>query len=665
MPSRPLPGCQCPCLAALAVAGLSLVAVSRGLADDAGPPLADWLARFPLAADTQAQAVVAEVRARGATFTPPTDLARWQAESAALRQQVLDQVVLRGQARAWSEAPTQLERLDRVGQGPGYTLTRARLQVLPGLWIPALWYEPDPPLQRAPGILHVNGHEPLGQAAPYKQRLSTCLARRGCYVLDLEWFGMGQLRQSGLSHYRLNQLDLCGTSGLAPFYLALRRGIDALAANEGVDPRRIAVTGLSGGGWQTILIAALDTRVALAHPVAGYGSLHSNVTFGDFGDSEQAPADLGRLADYTHLTALVAPRNLLLTYNAADDCCFRADHSLPPLASAADSVYRLLGSGDAWRTHVNEVPGTHNYERDNRQAFYAALGDYFFPGDRAMAREELDPEEPARSAEELAVPLPEGNLDFHRLALGLADQCARARAEPSFPSGHDSPGPEAIAARRQRLTELIRSEQGSAQAALLDRTTYVSHSGQLGSAAWYRLIYGAHWTIPVTVIAPQESKQCTLLLSDAPEGLAERARPLLEASKTVIVAHLYSLGAAEVRAADPAVTYGLALDTVGRRPLGLLVDELLATVGWIKEQFPGRPVGVVTYGPRSGLAALAAQAIQPRCFGSLESHEALETLREVIDRDWTAEAGVDLFCFGLLAEFEVDDLAALARQPTP
>ena len=141
-------------------------------------------------------------------------------------------------------------------------------------------------------------------------------------VLDLEWLGMGQLATPGFSHYRMNQLDLCGASGLAPFYLAMSRALDLGLALEHADPARVTAMGLSGGGWQTIFISALDPRVVLANPVAGYGGFRSNILCDDMGDSEQAPTDMATVADYTHLTALRAGRPTLLTYNASDDCCF-------------------------------------------------------------------------------------------------------------------------------------------------------------------------------------------------------------------------------------------------------------------------------------------------------------------------------------------------------
>jgi hypothetical protein len=88
----------------------------------------------------------------------------------------------------------------------------------------------------------------------------------------------------------------------------------------------VAVTGLSGGGWQTIFISALDTRVKLCAPNAGYNGNATRVTaYADLGDEEQSPTDLGTVCDYIHLTAMLAPRCLLMINNDKDQCCFRAD----------------------------------------------------------------------------------------------------------------------------------------------------------------------------------------------------------------------------------------------------------------------------------------------------------------------------------------------------
>ena len=170
--------------------------------------------------------------------------------------------------RAWRDAKTKFELLDTIPGGPGYSIRKLRYEALPGLWIPGLLYLPEKITGKVPVHLAVNGHDGVGKAAPYKQIRCINLAKRGVISLNLEWLGMGQLRTPGFAHYAMNQLDLCGSSGIAPFYLAMSRALDILLALPEADPTRVAVSGLSGGGWQTIFISSLDTRVTLANPVA-------------------------------------------------------------------------------------------------------------------------------------------------------------------------------------------------------------------------------------------------------------------------------------------------------------------------------------------------------------------------------------------------------------
>lgn len=146
-------------------------------------------------------------------------------------------------------------------------------------------------------------------------------------ALNLEWLGMGELSDKQNAHLLGGQLDLVGASDEGLFYLAMRRGLDYLWRDPNVDQKRIAVTGLSGGGWQTIILSSLDERVAVSMPAAGYTSLEGRLALApvpEAGDLEQNPTDLLVGQDYSTLTAIRAPRPTLEINNAEDDCCFRA-----------------------------------------------------------------------------------------------------------------------------------------------------------------------------------------------------------------------------------------------------------------------------------------------------------------------------------------------------
>ena len=269
--------------------------------------------------------------------------AEWEQAAARLRREMFERVIFRGEAAAaWRDAQAAVEWLDTIPGGDGYRIRKFRYEALPGMWIPGLLYLPDRLEGLVPLAVHVNGHAPEGKAVGYKQLRSINLAKRGLLVLNLEWFGMGQLATPGFAHDRLNQLDLCGASGLAPFYLAMSRAIDLGLTLEHADPHRVVVSGLSGGGWQTIVIGSLDERVTLANPVAGYGSLATNIAFDDLGDSEQSPSDLTLAGDYAASDGAARSRPTLLTYNAADDCCFKAGHALPPLVEAARPIFACM-----------------------------------------------------------------------------------------------------------------------------------------------------------------------------------------------------------------------------------------------------------------------------------------------------------------------------------
>ncbi|HZW32518.1 MAG TPA: hypothetical protein VFF52_17520, partial [Isosphaeraceae bacterium] len=143
----------------------------------------------------------------------------WRATAERLRADTLRTVIFRGQAAAWRDATTRVEFLQTIAGGPGYHIRKLRFEALPGLWIPALLYEPDRLAGRVPVVLNVNGHDAKGKAADYKQLRCINQAKRGMIALSLEWFGMGQLRTPGFGHGLINAIDLCGTSGIATHFL--------------------------------------------------------------------------------------------------------------------------------------------------------------------------------------------------------------------------------------------------------------------------------------------------------------------------------------------------------------------------------------------------------------------------------------------------------------
>ena len=580
---------------------------------------------------------------------------QWQAEAERWRLAVLDRVVYRGAAAGWRDAPAKVEWLDTIPGGSGYRIKKLRYEALPGLWVPALLYEPEKLQAKVPAILNVNGHTHLGKQYPPKQIRCINQAKRGMLALNIEWVGMGQLSGGGYSHARMNQLDLCGTSGLAPFYLNMKRGLDVLLGLEHADPTRVAVTGLSGGGWQTVVFSALEPRVTLSNPVAGYSSFLTRARhFKDLGDSEQTPNDLATFVDYTHLTAMRAPKPTLLTYNSKDDCCFESGYALPPLVDAAAPIFELFGKRDALRTHVNDVPGTHNFEVDNRQALYRMLGAFFYAGDKQFDAKEIPSDAEVKTEEQLRVPLPSPNEDFHTLALALAKQLPRQAALPMNRA-------EAEAwqgAARKQLRDIVRTSDEAV--AVIDSTA--EKTKQCAATLW-RLRVGEAWTVPVVELVPSQPSKVALLVADAGRaGAAADITALLASGHRVLAVDPFYFGESKIAQRD--WLFALLVTTVGGRPLGIQAGQVAAIARWAAARQGVGPVTVVAVGPRSSTFALVAAALETKAIQRVELRGALGSLKEVIEQNAAVSDKPELFCFGLLEAFDIKQLAALVA-PRP
>ncbi|HXB70537.1 MAG TPA: acetylxylan esterase [Candidatus Acidoferrales bacterium] len=569
--------------------------------------------------------------------------AQWEQYAQQLRTHILDNVVFRGEAAKWRDMPTQVTWLDTLA-GDGYRVKKFRYEVIPGMWLPGLLYEPAQLTGRVPVVLNLNGHEGEGKANSYIQERCLNLAKKGLLAYNYEWFGMGELAAAGYSHARLNQIDLTGTSGLAPFFLAQKRLVDIALQHPNADADRLAVTGLSGGGWQTILLSSLDRRVKLAMPVAGYSSFVTRTQFPemDLGDSEQTPVDLGQFADYTHLTAMLAPRPLQIAHNARDNCCFRADYALAPLLVAAGPIFALYGDAARLRSHTNFDAG-HNYGLENREALYRFLKESFYAGGAEFSAEEIPSAAEVRTAEQLRVPLPAGNEDLHTVALKLSQKTVRGQPPSRAPS-------------RETLREVVRWTDYRATA----HQVSTRNAGGIAITST-RLSLDNTWTVPLLDLSPAASTGTTLVLADSGKAtLTNEIQQLLDRKRRVVTIDPFYFGESRLETRD--YLFALLASSLGERPLGIQAGQVAAAARWLRPQYG--PVSLAAYGPRTSLIALVAAAMETDAISDVKLVRPLASLREVIERDMTVVEAPELFCFGLLEAFDIPQLSDLVK-PRP
>ncbi len=613
------------------------------LATPTADEIAEILARPILDAGTPQREVEAFCESRVLRL-PAADAAErrspeaWQKYIDSIRQNVLERVVFRGEAAAWRDFQGKVEWLGTIDGGEGYSIKKLRYEAVPGLWIPGLLYEPAKLDGKAPVFLNVNGHDGAGKAAKYKQIRCINLAERGIIALNLEWLGMGQLRGPGFAHYKLNQLDLCGTSGVAPFYLSMKRGLDILLAHEHADPARVGVAGLSGGGWQTIFISSLDPRVTLANPVAGYSSYLTRIhNHTDLGDSEQTPVDLAVTGDYAHLTAMLAPRVALLTYNEKDNCCFAAPHALPPLLEAARPIYQLFERADRLHEHINYDPGTHNFERNNREALYKVIGQHWYAENAGFSPVEIESEAEVKTAEQLNVELPADNLDLQKLAQRLMEK---------LPSG--TPDRDALAATLRLPAASGKVDPGKGDESYLAGSTRVVR---------WKLRIDDQWTVPAVEFSTPKSGDTTILLADAGrKSAADQVAALLSTGQRVVAVDPFYLGESKIEKRE--FLFALLVSSVGERPLGVQARQLQQIAKHLKAGKQAK-VTLHSVGPRTSLIALAAAATDEKAIDSVTLRGSLGSLKEVIAQGGQGDKTPEQFCFGLLATTDIAQMATL------
>ena len=456
------------------------------------------------------------------------------------------------------------------------------------------------------------------------------------------------------SHWFGAHLDLVGVNEAGLFMLAMRKGLDYLHTHPMVDGNRLGVTGLSGGGWQTIVLSALDERVKVSVPVAGFSSIRARVearAFGDLGDVEQSATDLFAGRDYTHLVALMAPRPTLLIYNAEDDCCFRASLVKPLVYDAMRPIYRMHGREDALQWHENRDPGTHNYQLDNRLQAYRFFSRHF---GLPVIESESAVDGEIKSYDELVVGLPQDNLTI----LGLARRLAAGISRPQPPQG---PGTDSgwAAGRREKLRELIRYKPVAVQSRWtvantksreVETESYVFHmsNGLTANAVWTKAIRTAASAPATLVVSDKGKKTAAALVSDR-----------INRGEQVLAADIVFTGDAWQGFDVPG--FQEILHGNGDRPLGLEVAQLVELGRVMRTRSGGAKVRVEATGMRSQVAATIAAALEPALFSAVVVHDGIASLGYLLQKPVTFQEAAELFCLDLYKEFDLDLLAALAR----
>ncbi|WP_406694909.1 prolyl oligopeptidase family serine peptidase [Singulisphaera sp. Ch08] len=325
---------------------------------------------MPRPGDTRIEAFLANEARRlsGPQLDGATTKEAWEARRPRLKQELLDML---GLSPLPEKTPLRAQVTGTVDRDGGVVIENLHFQSRPGLYVTGNLYRPKQSAEKLPAVLYVCGHSGMGRDGNKTafQDHGMWFARNGYVCLIVDTLQLGEVASVHHGTYRMGRW-WWQAAGYTPAGVECWNGIraiDYLCGRTDVDPARIGVTGISGGGAATFWIAAVDDRVRCAVPISGMSDLESYVTNKVVnGHCDCMFCYNAYQWEWTTIAALIAPRPLLFG-NSDEDSIFPMDGN-GRIIERLRRLYTLYGKPELVADHVSH--GGHDYRPDLRVAAF-------------------------------------------------------------------------------------------------------------------------------------------------------------------------------------------------------------------------------------------------------------------------------------------------------